>query len=87
MNQILVTSLKKNRKKFYKMQLIISLILMIVLIAYLIYDSFQKNELNMVSISLNKNLKIAGIYNVEKTNFRKKFIFGKNRNSQNKFRI
>ena len=77
MNQILVTKIKKDYKKFFKFQFIFSLIIVVILIGYYIYDYKQTEELDEISEILSKNIEISKMYNVENQVLEKSIYFGK----------
>ena len=62
MNQILVTNFKKSNIRFFKTQLLISLIILFTLICYIIYYFFLLNEEKKESTKILNNYNIYKLY-------------------------
>lgn len=77
MNQILVTKLKKNNKKFFKIQFVFSLAIIISLCIYYIYNENKSRKLEEISAILSKNIELSQMYNAEKQIISKNSYLGK----------
>lgn len=77
MNQILLTKLKKKNKKIFKMQFIISIIIIIGISLYYFRENREKNNLEELSKILNRNMEFSKMYNIEKQKLEEPIYFGK----------
>lgn len=77
MNQILITKPKKKNKKIFKIQLAISIIIVIWISVYYLYENKKKQNLEKISVILNKNMELSQMYNVEKQILEKNAYLGK----------
>ena len=77
MNQILVTKLKKNHKKFFKIQLVTSIIIMIGLSVYYFVKQREEASLEEISVILEKNIEISQMYNAKQQSIEKSLYLGR----------
>ena len=77
MNQILITKLKRKDKKFFKIQLAISIMIMIVISIYWWSENNKAQNLEEISTILSKNIELSQMYNVEKQTVEKNLYLGK----------
>lgn len=78
MNQILVTKMNKKKSKyFFKIQFIISIVIVIFFVGYLIYNYNNDKNMEYISSVLNKNIEISKIYYPEKINLENNLYLGK----------
>lgn len=77
MNQIIVTSLKKNYKKYFKLQFIISIICIGFLIFYLFYNNKKIERVENLYKILDKNTEISKMYKMENLNIEQSLYLGK----------
>lgn len=69
MNQILVSKFenkKRSKKKIFKFQMIISIIIAIVLYIETLIDNYNIEKMQVVTQNIKKSLKVSEIYNVKK---------------------
>ena len=77
MNQIIVTSLKKNYKKYFKLQFVISTICIGFLIFYLFYNNKKIESVENLYKILDKNTEISKMYKMENLNIEQSLYLGK----------
>lgn len=77
MNQILFNKKQNNKRKYiFKVQLIISILIVIILIISIFINYSTEKRLEEMSQIINKNIKLSSIYETEKENNEKTY-FGK----------
>lgn len=76
MNQILYNKKNNKLKYIFKVQLLISVVLAIILICLINIYNNENKEMEKISTVLNKNLELSSIYEIEKEN-RIQNYFGK----------
>lgn len=77
MNQILVTKMKKNYKKFFKFQFQFSVIAIVILMIYYWYNYNKTKDGEEISKILNKNIELSRMYRIEEQAFQENLYFGK----------
>lgn len=84
MNQILATKLKNEKyikrnvkKKIFKIQILVSIVVIFWLYGKTLLDNYNRYELEKITKSIEKNLKVSEIYNVEKQSKEQELYFGK----------
>ena len=77
MNQILVTKIKKNYKKFFKFQFEISVIAILFLMVYYWYNYDKTKDGEEISKILNKNMELSKMYKIEEQSLQESLYLGK----------
>lgn len=67
MNQILFNKKRNKLKYIFKIQFIISILIIFILIITLKINYSEEEDLEKISKAINKNLELTSIYNAEKT--------------------
>ncbi len=67
MNQILFNKKRNKLKYIFKIQFIISILIIFILITALNINYSEEEDLEKISKAINKNLELTSIYNAEKT--------------------
>lgn len=87
MNQILVTNFendsdkenqnKDKKKKLFKIQMITSILLAFILYGKSQLEDYNKQKVQKLTESIDKNLKVSSLYNVKKEETEERIYFGK----------